>query len=208
MKPKCYLYCHCCGRLRGFSCYSLAESCLILFATPSNITCSVSLSFTISWILLRLKSIESVMPSNHLNLYRRLLLLPSIFPSIRVFSDESGLPIRWPKDWRFSFSSSPCSEYPGLISFRMHCFCLVTMKYWALSISSATRFQPTLVWTRLPSMTTPLRHTTHQNREGCLLPLGCWLPGQRGKDGSWLKHVPKDSDKSVCLSGKREGSRQ
>ena len=64
-------------------------------------------------------SIESVMPSNHLILYRPLLLLPSIFPSIRVFSSESGLRIRWPKYWSFSFSISPSSEYSGLISFRM-----------------------------------------------------------------------------------------
>ena len=64
-------------------------------------------------------SIESVMPSNHLILCRPLLLLPSIFPSIRVFSNESLLPIRWPKYWSFSFSISPCNEHPGLISFRM-----------------------------------------------------------------------------------------
>src|SRR5574337_24666 len=64
-------------------------------------------------------SVESVMPSNHLILFRPLLLLPSIFPSIRVFSNDSVLRIRWPKDWRFSFSISPSNEHPGLISFRM-----------------------------------------------------------------------------------------
>ena len=69
--------------------------------------------------LLRLMSIESVMPSNHLILCHPLLLLPSIFPSIRVFSSESALPIRWPKDWNFSFSISLSNEYSGLISFRM-----------------------------------------------------------------------------------------
>ena len=69
--------------------------------------------------LLKLMSIESVMPSNHLILCRPLLLLPSIFPSIRVFSNESALPIRWPKYWNFSFSISPSNEYPGLISFKM-----------------------------------------------------------------------------------------
>ena len=78
-----------------------------------------SLSITNSWNLLKLMSIESVMPSSHLILCRPLLLLLSIFPSIRVFSSESVLHFRWPKDWRFSFSISPSNEYSGLISFRM-----------------------------------------------------------------------------------------
>ena len=76
-------------------------------------------SLTNSWSLLKLMSIESVMPSNHLILCHPFRLLPSIFPSIRVFSSESVLHIRWPKDWSFSFSLSPCNEYSGLISFRM-----------------------------------------------------------------------------------------
>ena len=78
-----------------------------------------SLSITNSWSLLKLMFIESVMPSNHLILCHPLLLLPSIFPSIRVFSNESLLCIRWPKYWSFSFSISPSNEYLGLISFRM-----------------------------------------------------------------------------------------
>ena len=78
-----------------------------------------SLSITNSRSLLKLLSTESVMPSNHLILCCPLLLLPSIFPSIRVFSNESALRIRWPKYWSFSFSTSPSSEYSGLISFRM-----------------------------------------------------------------------------------------
>ena len=78
-----------------------------------------SLFFTISWSLLKLVSIESVMPSNHLILCRLLLLPPSIFPSIRVFSNESVLCIRWPKYWSFSFNISPSNEYSGLVSFRM-----------------------------------------------------------------------------------------
>ena len=78
-----------------------------------------SLSMTNSWSLLKLTSIELVMPSNHLILCHPLLLLPSIFPSIRVFSNESVLRIRQPKYWRFSFSISPSNEYSGLISFRM-----------------------------------------------------------------------------------------
>ena len=88
-----------------------------LFATPWAAAHQVSLSITSSRSLLI--SIESVMPSNHLILCRPLLLLPSIFPSIRVFSNESALRIRWPKDWSFSFSISPSNEHPGLISFRM-----------------------------------------------------------------------------------------
>ena len=78
-----------------------------------------SLSITNSWSLLKLMSIESVMPSNHLILCRPLLLPLSIFPSIRVFSNESALHIRWPKYWSFSFNISPANEPPGLISFRM-----------------------------------------------------------------------------------------
>ena len=86
-----------------------------LFAIP----CQASLSVTNSQSLLKLMSIESVMPSNHLILCRPLLLLPSIFPSIRVFSNESALRIRWPKYWSFSFNISPSNEYSGLISFRI-----------------------------------------------------------------------------------------
>ena len=91
-----------------------------------------SLSFTISQSLLKLMSIESVMPSNHLILCRPLLLLPSIFHSIRVLSNESALLIRWPKYWIFSFSTSPANEYSGLIFFRMGWFdllaCQATLK--------------------------------------------------------------------------------
>ena len=90
-----------------------------LFATPWTATPQASLSFTISRCLLRLMSIVSVMPSNHLALCCPLLLLPLIFPSIRVFANESYLRIRWPKDWRFSFSISPSSEYSGLTFFRI-----------------------------------------------------------------------------------------
>ena len=81
--------------------------------------CQASLFFTISWSLFRLMSIVSVMSSNHLILCRPLLLPPSIFPSIRVFSSESDLCIRWPKNWRFSFSISPSNEYSRLIFLRM-----------------------------------------------------------------------------------------
>ena len=87
--------------------------------TPWTAARQASLSITNSWSLLKLMSIESVMSSSHLILCRPLLLSLSIFPSIRVFSDESVLRIRWPKYWSFSFSISPSSEYSGLISFRM-----------------------------------------------------------------------------------------
>ena len=88
--------------------------------TPWTVACQASLSFANYWSLLKLMCIESVMPSNHLILCRPLLLLPSIFPSIRVFSNESALPTRWPKYWSFSFSISPSNEHPGLISFRIN----------------------------------------------------------------------------------------
>ena len=90
-----------------------------LFATPWTVACQASLSITNSQSLLKLMFLESVMPSNHLILCRPLLLLPSIFPSIKVFSNESVLRIRWPKYWSFSFSISPSNEYSGLISFGM-----------------------------------------------------------------------------------------
>ena len=90
-----------------------------LFATPWTAARQASLSITNSWSLLKLMSIESVMPSNHLILSQPLLLLPSIFPSIRVLSNESVLHIRWQKYWSFSLNISPSNEYSGLISFRM-----------------------------------------------------------------------------------------
>ena len=94
-------------------------SCVQLSATPWTAARQDSLSITNSGSLLTLMSIELVMPSNHLILCHPLLLLPSIFPSIRVFSNESVLHIRWPKYWSFSFSISPSNEHSGLISFRM-----------------------------------------------------------------------------------------
>ena len=89
------------------------------FAIPCTVAHQASLSITNSWSLLKLMSIESVMPPNHLILCCHLLLLPSILPSIRVFPNESVLCIRWPKFWSFSFSISPSNEYSALISFRM-----------------------------------------------------------------------------------------
>ena len=99
-----------------------------LFATSWTAAHQASLSITNSRSLLKLMSIKSVMPSNHLILCHPLLLLPSIFPSIRVFSNESVLQIRWPKTWSFSFSISPSNEYSGLISFRIHWFDLLAVQ--------------------------------------------------------------------------------
>ena len=96
-----------------------------LFVTLWTAACQASLSFIISWNVLKLKSIESMMPSNYLILCHPLLFLPSIFPSIRVFSNESALCIKWPNHWSFSFSINPFNEYLGLISFRIDWFDLL-----------------------------------------------------------------------------------
>ena len=98
---------------------SVQFSRVLLFATSWTAPCQASLFLTDSRSLLKLRSIESMMPFNHLILCHPLLLLPSIFPSLRAFSNESVLRIRWPKYWSFSFSISPSNEYSGLISFRM-----------------------------------------------------------------------------------------
>ena len=103
-------------------------SCVQFFGTPWTAARQASLSITNSQRLLKLMSIKPVMPSNHLILYLPLLLLPSIFPSIRVFSKELALCIRWPKYWNFSFNISPSSEYSGLISFRMDWFDLLAVQ--------------------------------------------------------------------------------
>ena len=108
---------------RTISLYSISSvqslSCVWLFVTPWTAACQASLSITNSQNLLKLMSIESVMPCNHLTFCGPLLLQPSIFPNIRIFLNESALCIRWPKYWSFSFSISPSNEYSGLISFRV-----------------------------------------------------------------------------------------
>ena len=109
---------HCCGSFYGFSSVQLLSH-VQLFAAPWTAACQVSLSIMNYQSLLKLMSIESVMPSNHLIFCHPLLLLPSIFPSIRIFSNESALHVRWPKYWSFIFNISPFNEHPGLISFRM-----------------------------------------------------------------------------------------
>ena len=109
-----------------------------LSATPWTAAHQASLSITNSWSSLKLMSIESVMPSSHLILCCPLLLLPSIFPSIRVFSSESVLHIRWPKYWSFSFTISPSKEYSGLISFRMDWLDLLALKGLSRVFSNTT----------------------------------------------------------------------
>ena len=112
------------------NCYALVQSLsrVQLFVIPFTAACQGFLSFTISLSLLKLMSIEWVMPSSHLILCHPLLLLPSIFPSIRVFSNRSALHIRWPKYWSFSFSISPSNDYSRLISFRIDWFDLLAVQ--------------------------------------------------------------------------------
>ena len=105
--------------LSTFSSVQFSHSVMSDSATQCTAARQASLSIINSRSLLKVMSIESVMPSNHLILCRPLFLLPSIFPSIRIFSNELALHVRWPKDWSFSFSISPSNEHPGLISFRM-----------------------------------------------------------------------------------------
>ena len=109
-------------------CCSVVYSCVQLFATTWTAARQASLSFTVSWSLLRLISIELVMPSNHLILCHPLLLLPSILASIRIFSSESVFRIRWPKYWSFSFIISPSNESSELISFRIDWFDLLAVQ--------------------------------------------------------------------------------
>ena len=116
-----------------------------LFGTPWTTTVQASLSFTISQSLLKLMSIELVMPSNHLILCC-LFLLPSIFPSIRVFSNELALPIRWPKYWSFSFSISPFNEYSGLISFRVDWFNLLAVQGSCKSLLQHHSLKVSVLW--------------------------------------------------------------
>ena len=126
----------------SFKFSSVAQSCPTL-CDPMNHSCQASLSITNSWSSLKLMSIESVMPSNHLILCHPPILLPSIFPSIRVFSSESILRIRWPKYGSFSFSISPSNEYSGLISFRMDWFDLLAVQKTLKESSPAKEFEST-----------------------------------------------------------------
>ena len=126
-------------------CCSLTRSCPTL-CDPWTAALQASLSFTISWSLLKLMSIESVMSFNHLILCHPLLLLPSIFLSIRVFSNESALCIRWPRYWSFSFSTSPCNEYSGLISFKIDWFDLLAVQGTLKSLLKHHSLKASTLW--------------------------------------------------------------
>ena len=117
-----------------------------LFATPWTAALQASLSIINSWSLLKIMSIASVMPSNHLMLCHPLLLLPSIFPSIRVFSNELVLRIRWPKYWSFSFNISPSNEYSGLISFRMDWLDLLAVQGTLKSLLQHHSSKSSILW--------------------------------------------------------------
>ena len=117
-----------------------------LFATPWTAACQGSLSITNSWSLLKIMSIASVMPANHLILCYPLLILPSTFPSIRVFSGESVLPIRCPEDWSFSFSISHFNEYSGLISLRMDWFDLLAVQGTLKSLLQHHSSKVSILW--------------------------------------------------------------
>ena len=143
-------------------------NCCLLFshsdvsdsATPRTATRQASLSI-ITWSLLKFMSIESVMPSNHLILCHPLLHLPSIFPSIRVFSNKSALHIRWPKYWSFSFSISPSSVYSGLISFRMDWLDLLAVQ--GTQVSSPTPQFKSINFSALSFLHSPTLTSLHDH---------------------------------------------
>ena len=144
-----------------------------LFATPWTAACQASLSIINSQSLVRFMSIESVMPSNHLILCP-LLLLPSIFPSIRVFFSESVLCIRWPKHWSFSFSISPSNEHSGLISFRRDWLDLLAVQETLKSLLQHHSSKASILWHSAffivqlshPYMTTDTYHNTYRSPLG------------------------------------------
>ena len=142
LKCKVVLYSH--GHIYISSVQSLSH--VWLFANPWTVARQASLSNTNSWILLRLMSIELVMPSNHFILCHHLLLLPSILPSIRVFSSESALHIRWPKYWSFSFSISPSNEYSGLISLKMNWLDLLAVQGALKSLLQHHSSKASILW--------------------------------------------------------------
>ena len=134
-------------------CYKLWEGSSVqslshirLFATPWTAACQASLSITNSWSMFKLMSIESVMSSHHLILCRPLIFPPSIFPSIRVFSNESALQIRWPKYCSFSFNISPSSEHSGLITFRMDWLDLLAVQRTLKSLLQHHSSKASILW--------------------------------------------------------------
>ena len=158
-------------------------SCVWLFATPWTTACQASLFITNCWSLPKPMSIESVMPSNHLILCRPLLLLPLIFPRIRVFSHESALCIRWPKYWSFSFIS-PSNEHPGLISFRMDWLDFLAVQGTLKSLLQHHSSKASILQCSAFLLSNSHIHTWHP-REGAVAVL-CWssreeMPHVQGK---------------------------
>ena len=151
------------------------------FATPWAVASQASLSFTISQSFLKLKSIESVMLSNHLVLCRPLLLLPSIFPSIRVFSNELALLIEWPKYWSFSFNISPSNEYSRLISFRINCFDLLAVQGTLKSLLQHRKSKPSILQ-RSAFFTVHLSHPYIATRKTIALTVQLWIRLNAGKE--------------------------
>ena len=133
---------------KGTEAFSSGQSlsCAQLFVTPWTTARQASLSITNSWSLFKLTSIELAMPSNHLILCRSLLLLPSIFPSIRIFSNESAFHIRWPKYWSFSFNNIPSNKHSGLISFRMDWLDLLAVQVTLKSLLQYHSSKATILW--------------------------------------------------------------
>ena len=121
-------------------------SCVQLFATPWTAACQAFLFFTISWSLLKLMSIELLMPSNHLILCYPLFLLSSIFPSIGVFSNESALGIKWPEYWSFNFNISPSDEYSGLTSSKIDWFDLLEVQGTLKSLLQHHSLKASMLW--------------------------------------------------------------
>ena len=136
-----------------------------LFTVPWTAACQASMSITSCHSLLKAMSIQSVMPSNHLILCHPLLLLPSVFPSIRVFSSESALHIRWPKYWSFSFSIRPSNEYSGLISFRIDWFDLFAVQGALKSLLQHHISKASILWCSVysPTLTSIHEHWKNHN---------------------------------------------
>ena len=139
-------------------------SCVQLFVIPWTAASKASLSITNSWSLLKLMSTELMMPSNHLILCHPLLLLPSIFPSIRVFSNKSVLRIRWPKYLSFSFSISPSNEYSGLMSFQTDWFDLLAVQGTLKSLLQHHSSKAPILWHSAPSLS-PTLTSIHDHRK-------------------------------------------
>ena len=154
-----------------------------LFVTPWTAALQASLSITNSQRLLKLRSIESVMPSNHLIFCHPLLLQPSIFPSIRVFSNELVLHIRWPKYWSFSFSISPSNEYSWLISFRIHWFDLLAVQGTLKSLLQHHNSKASILWHSAFFMV-QLSHPYMTTRHICPL--------------FWILFFRKDESRDIC----------